>query len=799
MAGSELEHFTNALTQWLGQIWPDASVAWEKTNRGLYGWITAQEFPQPEAFNQALSEFWVTRRSRSGAMPPPPVTLFAAAPEEALPRWQVRHPPLPTHRLHRPLDPGGDTELPSELRVANHFIICGLGSLGQYCFDCLQHFATPAFPVQLTAVETKEPDAWEVQGISDALGNGLIIGDCRQTSVLEQAGIRDCRAILLVTSDEATNVAAAIAARRLNPNVHIVVRSARQNLNRLLQEKLGSFVALNPTELPAPSFALAGLGEETLGLFTINNQQLRIIEHRITADEQRFLGLSANRWARRNQRLFSIFSDTYPTQAPSPHVCFLPASESRIFHQWRPDHQLEVNDRLVWVELFSSNLARATVGQHKLRDQLRNWLRLLNPRVWKNQGQQLWGWLRAEQRRWLIARGLGVGLCLLAVATVLLKLNLESITWQKAFFAAFTLLLGGFGDVFGGLEPEDIPFWVEAFSLFVTLVGFLFILGVLGLIAEQLLQSRFSFLQRRPPVPQAGHVILVGFGRLGQQVADILGKLHQPFVVVAPTVDSPPPPQMPYLSGDIISNMAAAHLSSAKSMILTTDDQMLNLEAALIARDQYQPDLGLVIRTYDQLLSENLSQLLPGARSMCAYGLAAEAFAAAALGENVLGLFRMQERTILVTDYRVEMGDTLLGLGLAEVAYGYGVVPIFYEKQGHTIAGERKEQFLPTDDMVLAAGDRLVVLASIQGLQRIEQGKLIPPRRWRLWAGPVLSPELGLDAGNVLTNISGCHLNQARDFIQSLPGTLELKLYDHQAYRLGQQLRHLLPIRLYPA
>lgn len=789
--------FIPAFSQWLTEVWPKATVTWEPTHHGLYGWIVAQDFPTPETFHQRLGDYWVSLRARSGSWPPPPVTLFAAGPDEAFPRWQVKYPPPPPQRLHRPLDPGGDTEIPSEMRLASHFIICGLGSLGQYCYDCLQQFATPAFPVQLTAIEVSQPEAWEVQGIAAALGANLIIGDCRQASVLEQAGIGDCRAIVLVTSDEATNVAAAIAARRLNPNVHLVVRSARQNLNHLLQEKLGSFVALNPTELPAPSFALAGLGEGTLGLFTIGDQQLRVVEHRITEADRRFLGINAHQWPRRHQRLFSLVEPATNPQAPSSHACFFPASESRIFHQWRPDHTLGLGDSLVWAELVSGvGGSQANVSVPRAKRQFLK--KLLNPWAWGRTLKASWAWLRGEERRWLIVRGLGLGVILWAISTLLLRFNVPQMTWQKAFFSASILLLGGFGDVFGGLEPEEIPFWVMAFCLLVTLMALLFILGVLGLVTEQLLQSRFSFLQRRPPLPQAGHVILVGFGRLGQQVADILLTIRQPLVIIGNSGDKIPPLTIPYLSGDVIQTMGTANLATAKSMILTSEDQMLNLEAALIAREQAQGNLGLVIRTFDQLLSENLGDLLPGARALCAYALAAEAFAAAALGENVLGLFRLQERTVLVTDYQVTVGDTLLGLGLAEVAYGYGVVPIFYEKQGETIGGERKQKFFPTDDMVLGAGDRLVVLASIQGLQRIEQGKLIPPRLWRLWAEAPLSSEVALDAGNILTNISGCHLNQARDFIQSLPGTLELKLYDHQAYRLGQQLSHLLSIRLYP-
>ena len=71
----------------------------------------------------------------------------------------------------------------------------------------------------------------------------------------------------MVTSNENVNIETAIAARRLNPNVHIVVCSSRQNLNQLLKGQLKNFAALDPVELPAAAFAVAGLGEGTLGLF----------------------------------------------------------------------------------------------------------------------------------------------------------------------------------------------------------------------------------------------------------------------------------------------------------------------------------------------------------------------------------------------------------------------------------------------------------------------------------------------------------------------------------------------------
>jgi hypothetical protein len=72
------------------------------------------------------------------------------------------------------------------------------------------------------------------------------------------------------------------------------------------------------------------------------------------------------------------------------------------------------------------------------------------------------------------------------------------------------------------------------------------------------------------------------------------------------------------------------------------------------------------------------------------------------------------------------------------------------------------------------------------------------PKRWQLRAKPPLNSSVLLDAGNKLKNISGCDLELARRFMQRLPAAIELPMYDPQAYRLGQALMRLLPIKIYP-
>ncbi len=134
-----------------------------------------------------------------------------------------------------------------------------LGHLGQHCARILKKFG-----VVIHAIETVSRHHWALPQIPGLI-DSLVIGDCRLTSVLEQADVGRCRAILLVTGDERTNLAAAFAVRSLNPDVRVVLRSAQENLNALLTRTLGNVVAFEPTALANNAFTLAALGDDTAG------------------------------------------------------------------------------------------------------------------------------------------------------------------------------------------------------------------------------------------------------------------------------------------------------------------------------------------------------------------------------------------------------------------------------------------------------------------------------------------------------------------------------------------------------
>jgi Trk K+ transport system NAD-binding subunit len=239
---------------------------------------------------------------------------------------------------------------------------------------------------------------------------------------------------------------------------------------------------------------------------------------------------------------------------------------------------------------------------------------------------------------------------------------------------------------------------------------------------------------------------------------------------------------MPLIAGSLKESLAKANLNTAKSVVVVTDEEMLNLEISLMAYDA-NPESHLVIRTTGQGLSENLARLLPTAQVLSAYAVAAEAFAGAAFGEEIIHLFRVNQKTILVTEYQIEANDTLNGLLLSEVAYGYGVVPILYIKE------QEAPKLMPSEDIRLSVGDRMVVLATTNGLRRIEHGRNnFMLKTWQVRVERALTAEAVFEGANAITRISGCSLTVARNFMNNLPGTLQSPLYKHQAQRLIREL-----------
>ena len=645
---------------------------------------------------------------------------------------------------------------------SNRVLVCGLGSLGQYSVAALK-----AFGVSVSAIDLTEPSFWEIPELPQILEQ-LIIADCRLASVLERAGIHRCRAVLLVTGNERVNLESAFAVHSLNPRARLVVRSSKQNLNSLLSEQFGNFVAYEATEVTAPAFAIAALGGEVIGWFKVGDQPFRALKHTVAEGDV---------W--RNRKAVEELNTSF--RRVLAHLTPDNTTVATDLAAWDPDRPIQPCDTVFVLEASEWRALSAGLAPDSNRPELKPGG---SPRrIWqgiRNRVGQFWK--TGGPRRVVVVAGL-FAVALLSVGTALFDLALPGQNAIDSFYTTVILLLGGYGDALGNLEPDSpFPWWLRLFGLLLSLAGIALVGLIYGFITEHLLSMQFQFLQRRPPVPRQNHIVIVGLGGVGRRVASILHQLHVPLVAITNQGPDPNlPPQIPVVQGKIADALSKVNLATARSVVTVTRDDLDNLEVALVAR-QVNPRANLVIRTFDPGMDAHIAKLFPATQVLCTNALAAQVFAGAAFGEHILGLFRMGEQTVLVTEYCIEAGDTLCGRLLADIAYGYGITPLIHRPRDNN-----PPVLFPGNELRLAAGERLVVLATISSLQRIERGEARSPD-CRVLVEKALNADAAFAGGNLIAQIVGCELSVARQVMEQLPTSIPCLLYRHQARHLTQQL-----------
>lgn len=649
---------------------------------------------------------------------------------------------------------------------SEYFLICGLGSLGKECIVALNTFG-----VKVVGIEKRKINVDEIPPLN--LLETLVTGDCSYLSILEKVNLSCCRAALLVTNNEQVNIETALLIRQLNPTTRLVVRSGQTNLNQLLSEQLGNFIAYEPLDLCANAFALAALGNTTLGFFELEQQWLRVICTTLNPHHP---------WLR-NQRLYEL-------NGHARRILTVQKTEQEmlsVFDQWDGEAILQLNDSLVYVELVDNlSLNRQSLV---LLDQTTSLLeknKAKNPLLTLLQLEQ-WQKLKlAVQSRPIVLFALVAISGLLLLGTLLFSLTLPDIGILGSFYRTVVLLLGGYGDLFAEIQEAKHSRWIlEPLALLLTLAGIALVGMLYALLTENLLATKFIFARKHLPIPRQNHVVILGLGRIGQRIAQLLKTWKQPTVGITLTSDFDPRtlPDIPVLTQSIKDSFLKANLTTANSLVIVTDQDMLNLEVALMS-NQINSHTHLVIRTAKEGLSQGLMSLLPHSQVLNTNHIAAEVFVSAAFGENILNLFRLHHQTILVTEYQIDRNDTLSELLLAEIAYGYGVVPLLYQSQYQSAL------LFPSDDVVVRDGDRLVILATIEGLRKIEVRDL-KPKTWRIRVGRLFNQDLAFEGANIVSRISGCSLSQARDLMNNLPQILITPLYLPQAQRLIRALKKM--------
>jgi voltage-gated potassium channel len=165
---------------------------------------------------------------------------------------------------------GQEWEMAVASTYSNHVILVGLGHLGYRVTGHLHEMGQDVVVIELN------PVADLVQSVRD-LGIPVLVDDGTREVILDAAGVKRARSIMLCTQNDSLNLQMAVKARGMNPDIEVVVRIFDNDFARALQEQF-NFKAFSSTGMAAPVFAAAGAGVDMTRPITVEGQALSLAQ-----------------------------------------------------------------------------------------------------------------------------------------------------------------------------------------------------------------------------------------------------------------------------------------------------------------------------------------------------------------------------------------------------------------------------------------------------------------------------------------------------------------------------------------
>ncbi len=213
------------------------------------------------------------------------------------------------------------------------------------------------------------------------------------------------------------------------------------------------------------------------------------------------------------------------------------------------------------------------------------------------------------------------------------------------------------------------------------------------------------------------HTVLVGLGHLGYRVMQELVHMGHDVVVIEQNpksnlVDEARRLNVPVIhdDGQRLETLQGAAVARARAIILCTQNDVLNLQAAFMAR-RLNPGIEVVMRIFDDQFAEEVTRQF-GYRAMSATGMAAPTFAAAASGADIARPITIEGQPFSLASLTIAGHSRLGGCAVGEVERDYDVSVVLLRHDGAS-------DHHPSGDRSIAAGDVVAVLGGPEQIGRI--------------------------------------------------------------------------------
>jgi Trk K+ transport system NAD-binding subunit len=258
-----------------------------------------------------------------------------------------------------------------------------------------------------------------------------------------------------------------------------------------------------------------------------------------------------------------------------------------------------------------------------------------------------------------------------------------------------------------------------------------FIIPILGLaaVADGLLrfgnaltnrQARGQKWQVAMAATYQNHVIVCGVGKVGYRVIRELLKFNREIVAIENDaegrfVEKVKGLDIPVLIADARRsvNLIQAGVQRADVIVPCTNDELTNLDIALDARE-LNSDIKVVMRMFDSDLARRVEKGFGIHTAYSTSALAAPIFAAAAMRVNVKYSFYVGDTLLNLSEVAIQPSSPLIGWSVQRLETELDLSVVCYQ-------GEMLTDLHPKPDLELAPGDQILVIATLETLQRLNE------------------------------------------------------------------------------
>jgi Trk K+ transport system NAD-binding subunit len=289
---------------------------------------------------------------------------------------------------------------------------------------------------------------------------------------------------------------------------------------------------------------------------------------------------------------------------------------------------------------------------------------------------------------------------------------------QSVSAAIYVVLTAAF------LQPVgDFPkyFGLQLFHFLMPVVGLIILAQGLADFGSLLFNRRARSREWEMAVASTmnKHVVLVGLGHLGYRVAQRLSEMGENVAAIELNPDlhtavAARGMGIPVIQADarVPGALEAANIKDARTIILATQHDAMNLQIALKARS-LNPDIQVVIRIFDEDFAHSLHEQF-GFIALSATEMAAPVFAAAAAGADVTNPISIEGQQLSLARLTLPATSSLVNksVGYVEDNYHLNIIVLRHDHQS---------EMHPTDARPLHAGDTLAVLGGPEELSHLMQ------------------------------------------------------------------------------